>query len=146
MEIEKISADNLNPLIGLVLELWDEASFSEELENYKCLIDSENEICYLAKDQEKYIGFLHVGIRNDYVEGASALPIAYVEAVYVKPEYRKKGIAKTLFKMAEDWAKLKGLQQIASDTSTNNATSIHFHKKSGFVEVERIVCFIKELQ
>jgi aminoglycoside 6'-N-acetyltransferase I len=145
METEIISADNLKPLIGLVLELWEDCSFDEELEDYKSIIDSESEICYLAKDQQKYIGFIQVGIRNDYVEGSSQLPIAYVEAVYIKPEYRKKGIAKTLFKMAEDWAKLKGLKQIASDTLTNNSTSINFHKKIGFVEVQRIVCFIKEL-
>lgn len=145
METEIISTANLKSLVGLVLELWEDCSFDEELENYKSIIDSDNEVCYLIKDGEKYIGFTHVSIRNDYVEGSSALPIAYMEAVYVKPEYRKKGIAQALIKMAEGWAILKGLKQIASDTAVNNGAGISFHKKVGFVEVERIVCFIKDL-
>lgn len=145
MDIEIISADNLKPLMELVLELWEDCSFDEELENYKSIIGSESEICYLVRDQEKYIAFVHTSVRNEYVEGSSDLPVAYVEAIYVKPNYQRKGIAKTLVKVAEDWAKHKGLKQIASDTDTNNLTSINFHKKIGFIEVERIVCFIKEI-
>jgi aminoglycoside 6'-N-acetyltransferase I len=145
MGIEIISADNLKALMELVLELWEDCSLDEELENYKSIIGSENEICYLAKDQEKYVAFVHISIRNDYVEGSSDLPVAYVEGIYVKPDYQKKGIAKTLIEVAENWAREKGLKQIASDTDINNLTSISFHKKMGFIEVGRIVCFIKEL-
>jgi aminoglycoside 6'-N-acetyltransferase I len=145
MHIEIISADNLKPLLELVLELWEDCSVDEELENYKSIINSENEMCYLLKDQEKYVAFIHTSIRKEYVEGSSNLPVAYVEAIYVKPNYQKKGIAKTLMKVAEVSAKQKGLKQIASDTETSNLPSIDFYKKIGFVEVERIVCFIKDL-
>lgn len=145
MEIEIISADNLEPLVELVLELWVDCSLKEELENYGSIIGSEDEVCFLVKEQEKYIAFAHLSIRNDYVEGATCLPIAYIEGVYVKPNYQKRGIAKMLIEVAENWAKQKGLRQIASDTDIANLASIDFHKKIGFIEVERIVCFIKEL-
>ncbi len=145
MKTEIISTNNLKPLVELVLELWEDCSFDEALENYKSIIGSESKVCYLAKDEAKYIAFVHVSIRNDYVEGSYDLPIAYIEVIYVKPTYQKKGIAKMLIKMAEDWAKQKGLKQIASDTNTNNIGSIAFHKRIGFTEVERIVCFVKDL-
>lgn len=54
-------------------------------------------------------------------------------------------IGKELIKVAGDWAKQKGLRQIASDTDFVNLASIDFHKKIGFIEVERIVCFIKNV-
>ncbi len=145
MEIEILSTDNLSPLMELVLELWEDCSFDEELETYQNIIGSETAICYLVQDQGIYIAFIHVSIRHDYVEGSTALPIAYVEAVFVKPNYQKRGIAKMLMNIAEEWAKTMGLRQIASDTDLSNTASIEFHKSVGFVEVERIVCFIKEL-
>jgi aminoglycoside 6'-N-acetyltransferase I len=145
MKIEIVSEENLKQLTELVLELWDDCSFEEEFENYKSIIDSGKEVCYLVKDQESYIAFVHVSIRNDYVEGATDLPVAYVEGIYVKPNYQKQGIAKELIKVAEDWANQMGLKQLASDTDIANSNSIDFHNKNGFIEVERIVCFIKKL-
>lgn len=145
MNIEVLSSNNLKQLTELVLEFWNDCSFDEEFESYKSIIDSENEICYLVKQQEDYVAFIHLSIRNDYVEGATELPVAYIEGIYVKPDYQKQGIAGSLIKVAEDWAKQKGLNQIASDTDLNNLVSIDFHHKTGFTEVERIVCFIKNL-
>jgi aminoglycoside 6'-N-acetyltransferase I len=145
MKIEIVSEENLKQLTELVLELWDDCSFEEEFVNYKSIIDSGKEVCYLVKDQESYIAFVHVSIRNDYVEGATDLPVAYVEGIYVKPNYQKQGIAKKLIKVAEDWANQMGLKQLASDTDIANSNSIDFHNKTGFIEVERIVCFIKKL-
>jgi aminoglycoside 6'-N-acetyltransferase I len=145
MTIEALSTTNLKVFIELVLELWNDCDFDEELENYQTLIGSDTEICYLAKIQGQYIAFIHLSTRHDYVEGADELPIAYVEGMYVEPNFQKQGIAKKLMRAAEDWAKQKGYKQIASDTSITNVASIEFHKKIGFTEVERIVCFIKDL-
>lgn len=142
---EILSLQNIDNLMGLVQDLWEDCSFEEEFENYKSIIGSEEEICHLIKDKEAYIAFIHASIRNDYVEGSDELPVAYIEAIYVKPEYRQKGIAKNLIDAAENWAKQKGLKQIASDTEIDNIASIDFHRKVGFHEAGRIVCFIKEL-
>jgi aminoglycoside 6'-N-acetyltransferase I len=145
MEIEKLSIDNLTQLTELVVELWVDCAFDEEFENYKRTLGSENEICYLCKEQGYYVAFIHVSSRNDYVEGAKDLPVAYVEGIYVKPDYQKKGIAKKLMNYAENWTKQKGYNQIASDTDITNSVSIEFHKQMGFAAMKRIVCFIKDV-
>ncbi|MFH7002211.1 aminoglycoside 6'-N-acetyltransferase [Flavobacterium bizetiae] len=145
IDIEVLSLQNLNQLTELVLEFWNDCLFEKELESYKSIIDSEDEICYVVKRDEHYIAFVHLSTRNDYVEGAENLPVAYIEGIYVKPAYQKQGIAKELVKIAENWVKEKGFTQIASDTESGNLGSIDFHTKSGFTEVERIVCFIKNL-
>lgn len=79
------------------------------------------------------------------MEGANDLPVAYLEGVYVKPNHQRQGIARKLIRVAEGWAKQKGVKQIASDAAVTNLTSIHFHKQIGFEEAARIVCFIKNL-
>ncbi len=145
MQIDTLSSANLEALIQLVQELWPDSSLQEELENFRTVMDSDNEICYLAKDLDMYIAFVHVSLRADYVEGAAHLPVAYIEGMYVRPAYQNKGIARSLIETAENWSRQKGVKQLASDTVLSNTASIDFHKKVGFTEVEKIVCFIKDL-
>ena len=145
MTIETISRQNIKALTELTIELWNETSYDEEFKSWETVLKSTEEICFLAKKEAHYIGFLHLTLRKDYVEGAEQSPIAYVEALYVKHEFRNLGISKALLNKSEEWAKSKNVTQIASDTEITNQASIDFHKKVGFSEVNRIVCFIKNL-
>ena len=145
MQIERLSSENLYALPELVTALWEDCAIEEEMKLFESSLHSEELVCYLAKQDNEYVGFLQLSTRHEYVEGADELPVAYVEAIYVKPIHQKKGIAKMLVEAAENWAKHKGLTQIASDTSLENAAAIDFHQKVGFVEIGRIVCFIKTL-
>ncbi|SFO88066.1 aminoglycoside 6'-N-acetyltransferase I [Chitinophaga sp. YR627] len=145
MTTEKLSSDNINHLIPLVLKLWPDCVAEEEHVYFSGMIAAEQDVCYLVKFDHVYIAFIHVSVRNDYVEGAEDLPVAYIEGIYVTPDYQRKGVAKHLVKVAEDWALEKGIKQIASDTSVSNDQAIAFHKGLGFSEVERIVCFIRTL-
>ena len=146
MEIQKLSSENLKALIGLVLELWPDCNFDEEYDNYKSILNTKNEICFLVKENEDYIAFIHISIRNEYVEGANESQVAYIEAIYVKPIYQNAGLGKTLVNEAENWSRQKGCKEIASDTELHNINSISFHKKLGFKEVNRIICFIKKIE
>jgi len=146
MYVEKASANNLKALVNLVLELWSDSSFDEEIGNYTKVIDADDQICFLFKDKEDYIAFIHVSTRYDYVEGSDSLPVAYVEGIYAQPSFRCKGIARNLMEAAEQWAKGKGYSQLASDTGLSNADSIGFHKMVGFHEVGKLICFIKDIK
>lgn len=143
--IEQISKNNLIDLANLFVELWNDSDFNEELENCKQILSSESETCFLIKENDIYFAFIHVSIRSDYVEGSSHSPTAYIEAIFVKEDFRYRGFSKQLLQLAEEWSKQKKCTQLASDTELTNISSIAFHKKVGFEEVNRIVCFIKEL-
>jgi aminoglycoside 6'-N-acetyltransferase I len=145
MIIEQISTDNIRYLVPLVLELWPDCDYEEENEYFHQLIDSDTQTCFLAKEKDHYVAFIQLAIRNDYVEGADELPVAYVEGIYVKSDYQKRGIARNLIVRAEEWARRKGLKQLASDTELSNNASIAFHKSLGFTEAGRIVCFVKNI-
>jgi aminoglycoside 6'-N-acetyltransferase I len=145
MQIETISPNNLDPLATLMCALWPDCSFDEILEDCRNILGAENEICFLAKEEDHYIGFIQLTMRTDYVEGADELPIAYIEGMYVQPAFQQKGIGKKLIALAEEWSLQKGCQQLASDAELSNTGSLAFHHKAGFVEANRVVCFIKNI-
>lgn len=140
-----MSEHNLQSLTELTLELWPDCNYDEELLNRKKIIESVDNYCALAELNKQYIGFVHIAIRNDYVEGTDTDKTAYLEEIYIKPENRNQNIATLLLNKSEHWAKSKGFNQIASDTEFENITSQQFHKKLGFKEVKRIICFLKDI-
>jgi len=146
MQIVKLSEQNVEALAHLFVELWPECTFETEFEYCKQILEKENQTAFLVNEKGEYIAFAYLSLRNDFVEGATSYPIAYLEGIYVKESYRKTGIASQLIQRAEQWAKENGSSQFASDVEINNKQSIRFHKKSGFLEENRIVCFIKDLK
>jgi aminoglycoside 6'-N-acetyltransferase I len=63
----------------------------------------------------------------------------------VKPEVRRKGIGELLIASAEEWSRLQGCSEIASDAEIENHLSIDVQKKLGFEETARIVTFRRSL-
>lgn len=66
--------------------------------------------------------------------------------MYVKPDYRKLGVGKKLVETGEKWGKTMGCKAYGSDTEGENEQSTEFHKRAGFKEANRIICFMKEIQ
>ena len=145
MKVEEINEKNIRALTHLMLELWPECDYEEEFDNCKRIIESENETCFLIKNNKEYIAFIQLSLRFEYVEGATSYPVVYIEGIYVKPEFRATGIGKRLVKKGEHWGKIFGCKHLASDAELHNNDSILFHKKMGFKEVNRAVLFIKNI-
>ncbi|XWN37917.1 MAG: GNAT family N-acetyltransferase [Balneola sp.] len=145
MLIKELTSENVEHLAHLFVELWPHCTFETELEYCKQVIEKNDQTAFLVNEKGEYIAFAYLSLRNDFVEGATSYPIAYLEGIYVKESYRKTGIASKLIQRAEQWAKENGSSQLASDVEIKNEQSIQFHKKSGFMEENRIVCFIKDI-
>jgi aminoglycoside 6'-N-acetyltransferase I len=90
-------------------------------------------------------GFAEVSIRRDHVDGASSVPVAYLEGWYVDPDVRGAGIGRQLLEGAERWAIARGLKELASDAELDNYRSIQVHRSCGFRETRRAVHFIKPI-
>lgn len=145
IEIETLTTNNVLAVTQLSIELWPDADFDEELLSWEKIVNTANNYCALAKLSNAYIGFIHLSIRNDYVEGAMYDSIAYLEGIYVKKAFRNNGVGKMLLSNGIAWAKSKGAKQLGSDSTLDNFDSLSFHEKVGFVEVNRIVCFIQNI-
>ncbi|MBY6035823.1 GNAT family N-acetyltransferase [Fictibacillus nanhaiensis] len=136
---------HLNNLTKMGKELWPENDFNELKSEFLNLLHSDKDKLFLFLKNEEPIGFIHVSIRSDYVEGAISNPTGFVEGVYVRPDLRRKGVSKKLLKEGEEWLKTKGCKQIGSDIELENEASYKFHTNVGFKEVNRIIAFIKDI-
>lgn len=92
----------------------------------------------------KLAGFVEIGLRS-YAEGCTSSPVAFLEGWYVDPGVRRQGLGKRLVQAAEEWARARGLAEIASDTTLDNTVSLAAHLALGYREVERQICFRKAL-
>jgi aminoglycoside 6'-N-acetyltransferase I len=89
-------------------------------------------------------GFVEVGTRS-VADSCETSPVAYIEGWYVDADMRRQGVGAALVRAAEDWARAKGLRELASDTQIANTASQQAHVAIGFVEVERLVAYRKVL-
>ena len=90
-------------------------------------------------------GFLELNLRP-YAEGCTSSPVPFIEAWYVAPGERHKGLGRALMSAAESWALIRNFTEIASDTSLDNSQGQAAHAALGYEEVERLVTFRKSLR
>ena len=143
--VETISAENIDRLAELSVMLWPDSSLLDMTHHYNQLLKQGPGNCFLLKCDNDAIGFVELSIRNDYVEGAEDLPVAYIEGIFVLSAHQQQGLGQLLITKAEDWAIAHGYKQLCSDTELENSQGINFHMKAGFTQVSRIVCFAKHL-
>ena len=145
VKIIKAEVTHLDELTSMAIDLWPDNDFEELKEEIIHLMANGKNVFLLSIIDENIVGFIHMSIRTDYVEGSSTSPVAYVEGIYVKPDYRYKGIGKQLLARGEESAKSKACKEIASDILYDNTDSYNFHTKVGFKDANRLICFIKDI-
>jgi aminoglycoside 6'-N-acetyltransferase I len=126
----------------LCVALWQDDSLDDWIQEGREK-SFEGEYLYLINGEA--VAFLSLSLRHDYVEGTDSSPVGYLEAIYVKPDYRNQGIAKELVAFAKKWSIEKGCTELASDCELHNDNSRKFHNKIGFEEANTIVCFTMDL-
>lgn len=144
-EIVKASTNEVETVAQLALQLWTEHSPYELCEEFSTLFTRKDAAVFLACVENESVGFAQCQLRYDYVEGTDSSPVGYLEGIFVKPEFRKRGIAKNLLNMCQVWAKERGCTEFASDCELTNIDSLRFHLQVGFEEANRIICFTKKL-
>ncbi len=143
--IRRAALEDKREWLRMRLTLWPhgtEEDFSFDMDD---LLASPDDAVFLAcRADGKPCGFLEAGTRK-YGEGCETSPVGYIEGWYVDEEMRRQGIGGRLFRAAEDWARAKGYEEMASDTWLDNDASIAAHLRLGYEEAERLVHFVKRL-
>lgn len=102
-------------------------------------------IGFLALAQGVGIGFAEAALRTDHVNGCSSSPVAFLEGIYVRPAWRRHGVARELCRAVEVWAMDLGCREFASDASITDLDARQAHRKLGFEETERVVFYRKTI-
>jgi aminoglycoside 6'-N-acetyltransferase I len=144
MQIRKATVEDKTVWLSLRKQLWPGAD-SDRLrdEADRIMVDS-NWAIFLAENEGEAVGFIECSIR-DKAPGCETDRIGYIEGWYVVPEFRRKGIGRSLVEQGEKWAKEKGCKEMASDTTSNYPVSPAAHNALGYEEVKRKFFYRKPL-
>lgn len=145
IEYRKATTSDSEAIALLAIQMWKSHTAEDLSNSFSSLIESDNSVLYILIVDGTIEGFAQCGLRHDYVEGTNSSPVGYLEGIFVQEEYRKQGFAKQLLNYCEKWAKEKGCSEFASDCELDNEISRQFHKKLGFNEANRIICFAKKI-
>lgn len=143
--IKEATLQDTKEVAHLALLLWPGHTLDELIQEMTLFIAHPDAKVFLATHDSETIGFAQCQLRYAYVEGSSSSPVGYLEGLFVKEAFRKQGFAKKLVNACEKWAKKKGCHEFASDCEIENEESLAMHLKLGFNEVNRIICFRKDL-
>jgi len=90
-------------------------------------------------------GFVEVGLRSHADGCGTARPVGFVEGWFVYESFRNRGIGGELMRAAEQWTRMQGCIEMASDTWIDDERSQRAHEALGFEVVDRCVHFRKRV-
>lgn len=125
--------------------LWptaDPASMAAELDSI--MNDPMTPVFVAVREGGGLCGLLEAGTRP-YADGCDTTPVGYIEGWYVDEDVRGIGIGRALVAEAEDWARERGLHEMASDTAVTNTAGFKAHLSLGYKEMEHLIHFAKNL-
>lgn len=140
IDIRAATPEDHGELAALRARLWPHLTIAE----HRAEIETVGETVFLA-EAGRLVGFAACSERTEYVNGCDVSPVAFLEGLFVLPEFRRRGVAARLVGAVEAWARDRGLAQLASDTDLANLDSQRVHAALGFEETKRTVFFRKSL-
>lgn len=121
--------------------LFNNSETATTEENIKHYLKDNQEMVWIAEDDGKLIGFITGCIESNLSFGT---PIGTISEVFVRSEYRKKGIATQLFKQIEKVFLEKGVYRFRVMTTANNTKAANFYGGLNYQSLEMIM-FRKDL-
>lgn len=104
----------------------------------KSNIQKDTYAAFIAEDKNKVIGVLQGKIKKGYFVNDIDY-VGHYSTIFVKKEYRQKGIAKALFKAMAKWFKSKNIKLVDLYVHSKNKAALNAWKKLGFEEVLKLM-------
>ncbi len=142
--VRRINDDDRDEWFWMRKGVWPDAPDEYLRSDMGKIFAGENDAVFMAFVDNAPAGMIEARLR-EYGEGCETSPVGYIESWFVHSHFRGRGVAGVLASAAEDWARSRGCTEMASDTWLDNEMSIRAHLKLGYIEVERLVHFVKRL-
>lgn len=100
-------------------------------------LDSHNEVIFLAEENDVAVGLLRC---VETVSSPLLVPdrYCYISSVYVRPDYRRKGVLRELFARARTWCTDRGLTEMRLHNVGTRESSAAAWDSLGFEVVEQV--------
>ncbi|WP_026868862.1 aminoglycoside 6'-N-acetyltransferase AAC(6')-E141 [Inquilinus limosus] len=148
MDIERGTLEHIEHWARLRAALWPDQSAEEHRDELIRTIREEDERAsafVVRLGSGEIVGFAEAALRADYVNGCETSPVLFLEGIYVRPDHRRRGMARRLCDAVAAWGRSMGCIEFASDALLDNEASHRLHAALGFEETERVVFFRKAL-
>ena len=131
--------------LELMLDFVDDENTKYSIEKLKKFIENKNDLGFIAKKNNKIVGFAF-GYILQKPDGRKAF---YLDAIDVMIEYQGKGYGTGLISFARDYAKSIGCYEIFLITNRSNISACKCYEKAGGIndaddEVVYVYDFRKE--
>ena len=144
IEVRRVKQEDKETWFIMRKGIWPEAPNVDLRYDLDEILASERDAVFIAFVDGQPAGMIEAALR-EYGEGCETSPVGYIEAWFVYENFRGSGVAYVLTNSAENWAREKDCTEMGSDTWLENETGIRAHVKLGYVEVERLAHFVKQL-
>ena len=117
VRVRHITPDDASAWLAMRQELWPDgaADHAPEVASFFAGRLREPTAVMVAENADgAFVGFVELSIRTD-VPGLEGKRAGYVEGLYVPPELRYRGIARTLLQASRTWARQQECEGFASD-------------------------------
>lgn len=147
VEVRPVRAGDLDAWAAMRHALWpDVAADALRAEAHAALqAPEEDEVVFIACVEGASAGMAEAALRHDYVNGTDGSPVGFLEAWYVDPAWRGRGVGRALVAAVETWTRARGCTELASDALLDDTASHAAHARCGFEETERVVYFRRRL-
>lgn len=146
VQVRLAGSEDVESWIRMRCRLWPQCPEDEHRHEVSTLFGegSVPMVAFVAEQEGQLVGFVEVSIRA-YAEGCRTDRVGYLEGWFVEAHMRGLGIGRELVAAAEEWARLRGCTEFASDAWADDETSAAAHRSLGFIDVGLVRCFRKDL-
>ena len=136
IKLLKVHENNIEPLLKTDKDSIDRMFEVEMI--------GKNKYIYCVRSEKCLVGFIafEESMKIDPLV-AESTPALYITAIFIKENHRKKGLAKKLIKVVEDFALKKDIRFIKLLTFSKNQLARDFYFQDGFEDYESTM--IKQL-
>ena len=142
MKIRKATKKDFKEIAEILIKESSKKHYKEKYTFKKALKEirklSKKEL-YVSKNEKEIMGFIASSINLDDKKRA------YIDELWLKLKYQKKGIGKEFMDFIEDKYKKKSVENIRL-TTKRNAKALKFYKKINYKEYKEFVFMEKKLR
>lgn len=114
--------------IGLLEKFSDDENTKYEEKNIKKFMENSNNLAFVAKDEDKIIGFAYGYVENK----PDGNKMFYLYSIDILKEYQGNGYGTELIRYIKEYAKLIGCYKLYLNTNKSNIHACKCYEKNGF--------------
>ncbi|MBR5700822.1 MAG: GNAT family N-acetyltransferase, partial [Oscillospiraceae bacterium] len=119
-------------------EIWNMERHKEQAEEWRRQLVTGNRTTYIYRSEDRFLGEISMVFAHadpDYSIPGRRL---YVSRLVVKPEYRRKGIGRTLVRFIGEKAKELGYRELTIGVDLDNYAALSLYTREGFDRILRV--------